>query len=63
MSVFDVDGKTELRQLFDHQLDAGLHHGAQLAVYEDGEQIIDFAGGTAGPDGDAETSDRKHMLF
>ena len=63
MSVFDVDGKTELRQLFDHQLDAGLHHGAQLAVYEDGEQIVDFAGGTAGPDEDAETSDRKHLLF
>jgi CubicO group peptidase (beta-lactamase class C family) len=63
MSVFDADGHTQLRQLFDHHLDAGLHHGAQLAVYHDGELVADFAGGVTGPDGEETTSDQRHVLF
>lgn len=63
MSVFDADGPTQLRQLFDHHLDAGLHHGAQLAVYHDGELVIDFAGGVTGSEGTETTSDQRHVLF
>lgn len=50
---------------FDRHLDAGLHHGAQLAVYRDGDLVIDLAGGVAGPGDDAPetTPDRKHVLF
>ncbi|MDY7080844.1 MAG: serine hydrolase domain-containing protein, partial [Halobacteria archaeon] len=69
MSVFDADGKTKIRQLFDNHLEAGLQHGAQLAVYKDGEQVVDFAGGVTGSD-DADddevqdtTTDTKHVLF
>lgn len=63
MSVFDADGPTQLRQLFDHHIDAGLHHGAQLAVYHEGELVVDFAGGVTGPDGEGTTSEQRHVLF
>ncbi len=63
MTVFDVDGPTQLRQLFDSQIDAGLHHGAQLAVYYNGELVVDFAGGVTGPGGEETTSDQRHVLF
>ncbi|MFB6157806.1 MAG: serine hydrolase domain-containing protein [Haloferacaceae archaeon] len=58
----DADG---VAALFDHHPDVGLHHGAQLAVYGDGDRVLSRAGGVVGPDGDAPatTPDRKHVLF
>jgi len=53
----------ELRGVFDRQLDVGLHHGAQLAVYVDGELVVDFAGGQTGPDGEETTSESRHLVF
>ncbi|WP_101295229.1 serine hydrolase domain-containing protein [Halegenticoccus soli] len=61
--VFDADGPEQIEQLFDLQLDAGLHHGAQLAVYREGDLVLDLAGGVTGPDGEPTTPDRKHVLF
>ncbi|MEM4781813.1 MAG: serine hydrolase domain-containing protein, partial [Halalkalicoccus sp.] len=48
---------------FESHAEAGLHHGAQLAVYHEGEPVLDLASGTTGPDGEATTADRKHLLF
>ena len=62
-SVFDADGPEQVAQLFDLQIDAGLHHGAQLAVYVDGELEVDLAGGVVGPDGGETTSAQRHVLF
>ncbi|RLM97595.1 serine hydrolase [Haloarcula sp. Atlit-7R] len=53
----------QLRAQFERQLDVGLHHGAQLAVYVDGDLVVDFAGGSTGPDGDGTTPETRHMLF
>ena len=59
-----TDGDIErLRGAFDRHIDVGLHHGAQLAVYVDGEPAVDFAGGTNGPDGEPTTSDQRHVIF
>ncbi|MEE6211054.1 serine hydrolase domain-containing protein [Salarchaeum sp. III] len=63
MSVFDADGPTRIEQLFAAQLDAGLHHGAQLAVYDGEDRVLSLAGGETGPDGDPVTPDRKFVLF
>jgi CubicO group peptidase (beta-lactamase class C family) len=63
MPAFDADGPEQLRQLFDDHLDVGLHHGAQLAVYRDGELAVDCAGGITGPDGDETTTETRHVLF
>ena len=52
-----------LRGAFDRQLEVGLHHGAQLAVYADGDLVVDFAGGTTGPDGDETTVETRHLVF
>ena len=60
--ISDSD-RQQLRAEFDRQLDAGLHHGAQLSVYVDGELVVDFAGGTTGPDGDETTSETRHVIF
>jgi CubicO group peptidase (beta-lactamase class C family) len=62
MSLTDAEHE-RLRGAFERQLDVGLHHGAQLAVYKDGELVVDFAGGTTGPDGDETTSDQRHVIF
>ncbi|MFC6716423.1 serine hydrolase domain-containing protein [Natrialbaceae archaeon GCM10025810] len=48
---------------FDRHLEVGLHHGAQLAVYVDGEPVIDLAGGVADPDGRDETPETRHVVF
>jgi CubicO group peptidase (beta-lactamase class C family) len=56
-------GVDRLRSVFDMHIDAGLHHGAQLAVYHEGRLVADFAGGITGPDGDPETPDQRHLLF
>ena len=59
-----TDGDREqIRAAFDRQLEVGLHHGAQLAVYVDGDLAVDAAGGTTGPDGGETTSDTRHLLF
>ena len=55
--------RDDLRALFEYHLESGLHHGAQLAVYRDGESVVDLAGGVTGPDGDSTTADRPHVLF
>jgi len=63
MVSLDQDDIDRLRGVFDRQLDVGLHHGAQLAVYVDGELAVDFAGGTTGPDGGETTPETRHLLF
>lgn len=62
-TVFDADGPEKVAQLFDLQLDAGLHHGAQLAVYRGGDLVVDLAGGETGPDGGETTPAQRHVLF
>ncbi|ELY62125.1 EstA family serine hydrolase [Natronolimnohabitans innermongolicus] len=48
-----VSGLERVERLFQYQLDQGLHHGAQLAVYRGEELVVDLAGGiTATEDGD-----------
>lgn len=63
MTVFDADREEQLRQLFDQHLEEGLHHGAQLAVYKDGDLVVSHAGGVTGPDGAATRMDTLHVLF
>lgn len=63
MSVFDADGPTRIEQLFAVQLESGLHHGAQLAVYDGTDRVLELAGGDTGPDGGATTPRQKHVLF
>jgi len=63
MSSFSEDDRERLRAEFDRQLDVGLHHGAQLAVYVDGELVVDFAGGVDGPDGEETTPETRHLIF
>jgi len=60
--ISDSD-REQLRAEFDRQLDAGLHHGGQLAVYVDGDLVVDFAGGTTAPDGDETTPETRHLIF
>ncbi|MXV64460.1 serine hydrolase [Natronorubrum sp. JWXQ-INN-674] len=63
MPLIDDTARERIADLFDRHLAVGLHHGAQLAVYVDGERVLDLAGGTTGPDGDEETADQRHLLF
>ncbi|KZN23145.1 serine hydrolase [Haladaptatus sp. R4] len=63
MSHFTDGQKQKLHAAFNRQLDVGLHHGAQLAVYMDGELAIDFAGGLTGPGGKPTTSETPHIVF
>jgi CubicO group peptidase (beta-lactamase class C family) len=60
---FDATGPDRIRQLFDAHLDAGLHHGAQLAVYDGDELVLDLAGGVTGSDGAETTPHQRHLLF
>ena len=62
MAGFTAAGEQRLRSVFDRHLEVGLHHGAQLAVYVDGDLAVDFAGGTDA-DGQDATPDRRHVLF
>lgn len=55
--------RQQLKAEFDRHLDVGLHHGAQLAVYVDGELVVEFAGGTTGPNGGETTSETRHLIF
>lgn len=63
MPAITETDRDKLRAEFDRQLDVGLHHGSQLAVYADGELVADFAGGTTGPDGAATTTETRHLIF
>ena len=58
----DAD-RERIAALFDRHLEVGLHHGAQLAVYVDGERVLDLAGGVEAPDGPRETPATRHVLF
>ena len=62
VALSDSD-RQRLRAEFDRHLDVGLHHGAQLAVYVDGDLVVDFAGGTTGPDGGETTGETRHLIF
>jgi CubicO group peptidase (beta-lactamase class C family) len=58
-----IDNEERLADLFDDHVEVGLHHGAQLAVYEDGEEVFTRAGGTTGADGEAMTTTDKMVFF
>lgn len=58
-----MDAIDRIEAIFEAHVEAGLHHGAQLAVHRDGDLVVDLAGGTTGPDGEETTVDRKHVLF
>lgn len=63
MSPFDADPVARVRRVFERHAAVGLHHGAQLAVYDGEERVLDLATGTVGPDGPETTPDRRHVLF
>ncbi|MDS0220552.1 beta-lactamase family protein [Haloarcula sp. S1AR25-5A] len=63
MAKLGTDDIEQLRAQFDRQLETGLHHGAQLAVYVDGDLVVDFAGGVTGPDGGETTTETRHLVF
>jgi len=63
VSEISESDRRQLRAEFDRQLDVGLHHGSQLAVFVDGELVVDFAGGKTGPDGEETTTDTRHLVF
>lgn len=63
MPALTAADRDRLRAVFDRHLDVGLHHGAQLAVATDDDLVVDFAGGTTGPDGDPTENDQRHVLF
>ena len=63
MARFSDAKRRRLEGAFERQLAVGLHHGAQLAVYVDGELVVDFAGGVSGPGGEETTSETRHLLF
>lgn len=56
-------GIDRIEETFYNQIERELHHGAQLAVYHKDELVVNIAGGTTGPDGGAETTDTRHVLF
>lgn len=63
MPEITASDRQKLRAEFDRQLDVGLHHGAQLVVYVDGDRVVDFAGGTIGPEGGETTPETRHLVF
>lgn len=63
MPQITENDRQQLKAKFDRHLDVGLHHGAQLAVYVDGELVVEFAGGTTGPNGGETTSETRHLIF
>jgi CubicO group peptidase (beta-lactamase class C family) len=63
MAALTNSDRQQLQAEFDRHLNVGLHHGAQLAIYVDGNLVVDFAGGTTGPDGDETTSETRHLIF
>lgn len=57
------DGPARVRRLFEHHAEVGLHHGAQLAVYAGGEEVLSATAGTTGPDGDPVAPDTRFFLW
>lgn len=53
----DPKGLDQLARLFGAMLEEGLHPGAQLAVYREGELVIELAGGIDGPPGNPVTAE------
>jgi CubicO group peptidase (beta-lactamase class C family) len=51
-AVVNSEGLERLTEAFDQMLEEGLHPGAQLAVYHDGELVIHLVGGVKGPSGE-----------
>ena len=49
--VINQQGYNKLKREFRSMIEEGLHPGAQLAVYYDGELVIHLAGGVKGTDG------------
>ncbi|MFB6255725.1 MAG: serine hydrolase domain-containing protein [Haloplanus sp.] len=62
-STFDADPAARVRRVFERHATIGFHHGAQLAVYDGDDLVLDLATGTVGPDGPTTTPDRRHVLF
>ena len=60
---FTSDPPRRVEQLFETHLEVGLHHGAQLAVYADGEEAMTLAGGIDAPDGEEVSTDTRFLLF
>ncbi|NUB91972.1 beta-lactamase family protein [Haloterrigena sp. SYSU A558-1] len=56
-------GTDRITATFDRQLEQELHHGAQLAIYHDGEFVVDTAGGLSDPEGGETTTETRHVLF
>ena len=52
---FSEKGLADLTQVFEDMFREGLHPGAQVAVYRDGELAISLAGGLSSPGGDPVT--------
>jgi len=52
-----------IRNLFDRQIEQGFHHGGQLSVYSDGEEVLSLAGGTAGEGRESVSADTRFLLF
>lgn len=63
MAQITESDRQRLKSVFNRHLDVGLHHGAQLAVYIGDDLVVDFAGGTTGPDGNETTSETRHLVF
>lgn len=57
------DDDDRLERLFDSQIEHGVHHGAQLVVYRDGEVVADLAGGFDAPDGGSVDRDTRFVFF
>lgn len=60
---FILRGTDRIEALFESHVEQGLHPGAQLAVYHEGDLVLDLAGGTAGHDGEEITTDSRFLLF
>lgn len=63
MSGISSQDAARIEHLFDRHLEVGLHHGAQAAVYVDGDLELSLAGGVTGPDGEETTEHTRHILF
>ncbi|SEH12174.1 CubicO group peptidase, beta-lactamase class C family [Natronorubrum sediminis] len=57
------EGIERIEETFYRQLEHEIHHGAQLAVYKEGELVVDLAGGVTGPEGGETERDTRHILF
>lgn len=60
--VLDVDHVSQLHDLFELHIEQGLHHGAQLSVFQNGTEVVNVAGGTTGRRVSAPTR-RCHIPF